>query len=916
MSLINILETVFIGPLKLIFEYIFYFAYKILNHPGLAIIALSLAMNILVLPLYRRADAMQEASRDVESRLSKGVNHIKKAFSGDERMMILQTYYRQNHYKPTDALKGSVSLLLEVPFFMAAYQFLSHAAVLEDISFGPIMNLGAPDGLLVIGGVAINLLPVLMTLINVVSSAIYLKGFPLKTKIQLYAMAAFFLVFLYNSPSGLVFYWTLNNLFSLVKTIFYKLKNPKKVAMGLILLAGLAILAYGTFFYQAGTPKRKLFVQLVGGIVAAVPVLLVLLSKLPPRKTPYVPNRKVFVLGGLLLTLLVGFLIPSTVVTASAQEFVDPSSFFHPLWYVVHAGCLAVGTFLVWVQVFYWLANDQGKVLFEKLLIILCGVMLVNYMFFGTDLGTLSPTLQYRTGLNFTSREKLVNLLVLAGLAAALLIVSRKWIKPVTAVMLIASLAMGGMSAVNMISAGKAVAEIPQNAAVTRAEDEPYFHLSTTGQNVVVVMLDRALGQFVPYIFDEKPELKEQFEGFTFYDNTFSFGGNTNFGTPALLGGYEYTTVEMNKRSDEKLVDKHNEALKVMPVLFSENGYNVTVCDPVYANYQWIPDLSIYDEYPQINAYLTEGAFTPKEDSENATQITCRNFFCFSMMKTMPLAIQPVIYAYGNYNQLSDVSVQVAQDMSTADGFPADFLDSYLVLKNLPKMTGITQENEKNFLLLTNNTPHDPYILQAPEYVPAESVDNTAYDAAYADRFTNEYGTLNMETPYQMGHYHASMAAYIQMGKWFDWLRENDLYDNTRIILVADHGGRLYLQDQWVIGMLDLASYYPMMMFKDFGSDEPFNTCSDFMTNADVPVLATQDIIENPTNPFTGKAITSDEKHAHPQFTELFGDWHADVNNGNTFMPCQWACVEDNIWDMDNWTIYTEYIVLDEHKMP
>ena len=38
------------------------------------------------------------------------------------------------------------------------------------------------------------LIVVAMTLINVVSSAVYSKGFPLKTKIQLYAMALFFLV--------------------------------------------------------------------------------------------------------------------------------------------------------------------------------------------------------------------------------------------------------------------------------------------------------------------------------------------------------------------------------------------------------------------------------------------------------------------------------------------------------------------------------------------------------------------------------------------------------------------------------------------------------------------------------------------------------------------------------------------------
>ena len=122
MSLFSILETLLIGPLKLIFEIIFELAHRLIRHPGLAIIALSLVMNILVLPLYKRADAMQEKARDMEAKLRDGVAHIKKTFSGDERMMILQTYYRQNNYSPLSALNGSVSLLLEIPFFMAAYQ--------------------------------------------------------------------------------------------------------------------------------------------------------------------------------------------------------------------------------------------------------------------------------------------------------------------------------------------------------------------------------------------------------------------------------------------------------------------------------------------------------------------------------------------------------------------------------------------------------------------------------------------------------------------------------------------------------------------------------------------------------------------------------------------------------------------------
>ena len=105
MSFFEILQTIFIGPLKLIFEYIFYFACKIVYHPGLAIIMLSLAMNILVLPLYRRADAMQEASRDVEAKLAPGASHIKKATG----MAITATFFKKSrHGKDARRFMGTI----------------------------------------------------------------------------------------------------------------------------------------------------------------------------------------------------------------------------------------------------------------------------------------------------------------------------------------------------------------------------------------------------------------------------------------------------------------------------------------------------------------------------------------------------------------------------------------------------------------------------------------------------------------------------------------------------------------------------------------------------------------------------------------------------------------------------------------
>ncbi len=116
MDLATILYTLIIKPLVLIFEVIFVFANRGLNNPGLCIIVLSLAMNLLVLPIYHKADVIQKEERNLEEKMSGTVAHIKKVFKGDERFMILQTYYRQNNYSPLYTLKSLLPVILQIPF--------------------------------------------------------------------------------------------------------------------------------------------------------------------------------------------------------------------------------------------------------------------------------------------------------------------------------------------------------------------------------------------------------------------------------------------------------------------------------------------------------------------------------------------------------------------------------------------------------------------------------------------------------------------------------------------------------------------------------------------------------------------------------------------------------------------------------
>ena len=73
MSIWDMLYTMIIGPLQLLYDVIFSMVVAIIKSPGLTIVVLSLVVNLLVLPLYKRADEVQEEEREQSARLKPGL---------------------------------------------------------------------------------------------------------------------------------------------------------------------------------------------------------------------------------------------------------------------------------------------------------------------------------------------------------------------------------------------------------------------------------------------------------------------------------------------------------------------------------------------------------------------------------------------------------------------------------------------------------------------------------------------------------------------------------------------------------------------------------------------------------------------------------------------------------------------------
>ena len=131
-------------------------------------------------------------------------------------------------------------------------------------------------------------------------------------------------------------------------------------------------------------------------------------------------------------------------------------------------------------------------------------------------------------------------------------------------------------------------------------------------------------------------------------------------------------------------------------------------------------------------------------------------------------------------------------------------------------------------------------------------------------------------------------------------IKEKGVYDNTRIIIISDHGRNLDQFDLTLDDGLDVQWFIPLLMVKDF-NEKGFKTSDEFMTQADVPTLAVKDLIKNPVNPFTGKEINNNDKYKDSQMVLFSEKYSTGENNGNIFLPGDWYTVKNNVYDLKNW---------------
>ncbi|HBI14295.1 MAG TPA: membrane protein insertase YidC [Desulfobulbaceae bacterium] len=193
------------------------FFYDFIGNYGIAIILLTVVIKGVFWPITQKGMKSMKNMQKLQPKVAK----LKEKYKGDPQKMNQEMMALYKTYK-VNPLGGCLPLLLQIPFFFALYKVLLMSIELRHAPFMLWINdLAAPDRLWV--GFDIPFLHGIPVLTLLMGASMYLQqkmtpttADPTQAKIMQMLPIIFTFMFL-NFASGLVLYWFVNNLLSILQ---------------------------------------------------------------------------------------------------------------------------------------------------------------------------------------------------------------------------------------------------------------------------------------------------------------------------------------------------------------------------------------------------------------------------------------------------------------------------------------------------------------------------------------------------------------------------------------------------------------------------------------------------------------------------------------------------------------------------
>ena len=225
-----------IGWLAQLLKYLLDFFYLLIPNYGIAIILLTILIKVIFLPLTFKSS---ESTAKMAA-LNPKITEIRTRLKGkpDKMNQEIGELYRREKINP---LSGCLPLLLQIPVFFALYNLLNSYFELRGAMFIPgwIPDLSVPESVVnfpftipLLGWTALRALPLLMVASQLLQGKFTQPADQSQAgsqmKLMTYALPIVFLFILYDMPSGLVLYWTVQNILSIFQQLYINSLKKKK----------------------------------------------------------------------------------------------------------------------------------------------------------------------------------------------------------------------------------------------------------------------------------------------------------------------------------------------------------------------------------------------------------------------------------------------------------------------------------------------------------------------------------------------------------------------------------------------------------------------------------------------------------------------------------------------------------------
>ena len=974
----DILYNITIYPIEFIIEILFYLFNNVFKSSyGVSLFLLSLCINFLSLPLYNIAESWQAKERAIQDKMKPMIDNIKAVYKGDQRYLLIRACQRINGYKTIYAFRGTLGLLIQIPFFMAAYNFVHSLTGLNGQSFLFIKDLSKPDALIHIGSVSINLLPFVMTLFSLLAGFVYSKKLKFKESLPLYIVSLIFLVLLYTSPSGLLFYWTINCLFSFIKNLVieYKLyniftKNKLKLLnvynIFVIILSLLFMLVFllgnieregylkdfslidnnsynirigyhssifkNSDIYGVRVNKDKLDNEVINiefegngspfGIVILNDtienigdikvyyklfiksniifyfVLLLIICLLLNiyrfiniklfnfnnlfSNESFLKNRnKLILLSCLVITLLSGFFIPSSLVASSPAEFEYGNTL------IFYTMSVSIGLFLFYPLFIYMLFSEKIKNIITIIFFIFVPIILINTFLLTKEYGFISSDFIFHNfdKLIHSNMEFIVNFVLIIFIIILLLIIFIKF-KQLNIInfLYVLLIVISTVSIFNIYKINIVLDK--ENNYVSSNFNNNKFNFSKTGENIFVIILDSALGDYWNDFFSKNDHYRKLFNGFVLYPNTVPLGVATLISTPSLYAGYDYAPYDLSIQQTNILSNWTAESHIMLPTALSKYGYSSSLLSLAYfGNFNNnITNKNIhyfgYDMDLIYNKILTNIGTSKKDiNTKNKVNKSIR----FSIFRMSPLLIRNFLYQNGNWFIPKRKSVTISFSMY-----------EHYKLSEVSNLINI-KESGNYFNILHNDITHPPVSFNS-NYYPTSDLRDSYVNKDDLKMYRNDTNSVMF--------YYANCDAINIILNIINILKSNEVYDNTKIIIASDHGSFSYFsKNRYLPKDINIEFFNSLLTYKDFYSSNELEINTNFMTSGDLAYLAVKHI-PGIINPFNNKLITNDYK-TNGVYIAFSYDSRIEAQFSNYYNLHLIYYIKNNIFDINNWKKYT-----------